>query len=130
MKKIFLLLILMFLLTGCNKSNIKNISYNELIQKFENKESFILFFDGNDSEILKSTLNKVLEKNELEAYTINTKKLNNDEINNLRLKVDYEEPSITFSIDVVDPSVLTHITNVYISETDLEARLRETNFIK
>ena len=130
MKKIFLLLILMFLLTGCNKSNIKNISYNELIQKFENKESFILFFDGNDSEILKSTLNKVLEKNELEAYTINTKKLNNDEINNLRLKVDYEEPSITFSIDGVDPSVITHITNVYISETDLEARLRETNFIK
>ena len=130
MKKIFLLLILVFLLTGCNKSNIKNISYDELIQKFENKESFILFFDGNDSEILKSTLNKILEKNELEAYTINTEKLNNDEINKLRLNVDYEEPSITFSINGVDPSVITHITDVYISETDLEARLREASFIK
>lgn len=130
MKKIFLLLILVFLLTGCNKSNIKNISYDELIQKFENKESFILFFDGNNSEILKSTLNKILEKNELEAYTINTEKLNNDEINKLRLNVDYEEPSITFSINGVDPSVITHITDVYISETDLEARLREANFIK
>ena len=126
MKKILFIL----LVTGCNSSNIKTISYNELNQKFENKENFILFFEGNDSETLKSTLNKILEKNNLEAYTIKTNKLDNDKLNELRLKVDFEEPSITFVIDGNDPSVITHITNVYIEEDDLETRLRDMNFIK
>lgn len=130
MKKILFILTFILLVTGCNSSNIKTISYNELNQKFENKESFILFFEGNDSETLKSTLNKILEKNNLEAYTIKTNKLDNDKLNELRLKVDFEEPSITFVIDGNDPSVITHITNVYIEEDDLETRLRDMNFIK
>lgn len=130
MKKILFILTFILLVTGCNSSNIKTISYNELNQKFENKESFILFFEGNGSETLKSTLNKILEKNNLEAYTIKTNKLDNDKLNELRLKVDFEEPSITFVIDGNDPSVITHITNVYIEEDDLETRLRDMNFIK
>lgn len=130
MKKILFILTFILLVTGCNSSNIKTISYNELNQKFENKESFILFFEGNDSETLKSTLNKILEKNNLEAYTIKTNKLDNDKLNELRLKVDFEEPSITFVIDGSDPSVITHITNVYIEEDDLETRLHDMNFIK
>lgn len=130
MKKILFILTFILLVTGCNSSNIKTISYNELNQKFENKESFILFFEGNDSETLKSTLNKILEKNNLEAYTIKTNKLDNDKLNELRLKVDFEEPSITFVIGGNDPSVITHITNVYIEEDDLETRLRDMNFIK
>lgn len=130
MKKILFILSFILLLTGCSNSNIKTISYDELIQKFDNKESFILFFDGNDSETLKSTLDKVLEKNTLEAYTIETNKLDNDKINELRLKVDFEEPSIAFVIDGNNPSVITHITNIYIDENNLETRLHDMNFIK
>lgn len=130
MKKILFVLSFILLLTGCGNNNIKTIGYSELIQKFDNKESFILFFDGDNSETLKSTLNKVLENNNLEAYTIKTNKLDNDKINELRLKVDFEEPSIAFVIDGNDPSVITHITDNYIDENNLEIRLHDMNFIK
>ena len=130
MKKILITLVFIFLLTGCKNGNIKNISYDDLLKKIENKESFILYFDEENSKNLKNTLNKVLEKNNLNAYTINTSKLNQDKINNLRLKIDYEEPSITFIIEGNDPSVITHIKDEYITENEIEERLRDMNFIK
>ena len=79
---------------------------------------------------IQANINKVLENNNLTAYTINTSKLNQDEINELRLKVDYETPAIVFVVDGRDPSVITHVTDIYIQENDLLTRLKDLNFIK
>ena len=57
MKKVLLLITLLFMLTGCSSNNIKNISYKDLNKKFENKETFILYFDGTSDDILEDTLN-------------------------------------------------------------------------
>lgn len=130
MKKVLLLIIALFMLTGCSSNNIKNISYKDLNKKFENSGTFILYFDGEDDEILENTLNKVLEKNNLIAYKVDTTKLSNNQINELRFKVDYEEPSITFIKNGINPSVITHITDIYTTEKTLTTKLTELGFIE
>lgn len=129
MKKVLLLIIGLFMLTGCSNNKIEELSYKELNKKFENKETFILYFDGTDGDVLEDTLNRVLEKENLVAYTINTSKLSQDEINTLRYKADYEEPSIVFIKEGNDPSILTHITDVYITDESLTTRLTALGFI-
>ena len=129
MKKVLLLIIGLFMLTGCSTDKIEELSYKELNKKFENKETFILYFDGTDGDVLEDTLNRVLEKENLVAYTINTSKLSQDEINTLRYKADYEEPSIVFIKEGNDPSILTHITDVYITDESLTTRLEALGFI-
>ena len=129
MKKVLLLIVGLFMLTGCSSNKIEELSYKELNKKFENKETFILYFDGTDGDVLEDTLNRVLEKENLVAYTINTSKLSQDEINTLRYKADYEEPSIVFIKEGTDPSILTHITDVYITDESLTTRLTALGFI-
>lgn len=130
MKKVLLLIIGLFMLTGCSSNKIEELSYKELNKKFENKETFILYFDGTDGDVLEDTLNRVLEKENLVAYTINTSKLSQDEINKLRYKADYEEPSIVFIKEGNDPSILTHITDVYITDESLTTRLTALGYIE
>lgn len=130
MKKVLLLIIGLFMLTGCSTNKIEELSYKELNKKFENKETFILYFDGTDGDVLEDTLNRVLEKENLVAYTINTSKLSQDEINTLRYKADYEEPSIVFIKEGNDPSILTHITDVYITDESLTTRLTALGYIE
>ena len=129
MKKVLLLIIGLFMLTGCSNNKIEELSYKELNKKFENKETFILYFDGTNGDVLEDTLNRVLEKENLVAYTIDTSKLSQDEINTLRYKADYEEPSIVFIKEGTDPSILTHITDVYITDESLTTRLTALGFI-
>lgn len=130
MKKVLLLIIGLFMLTGCSSNKIEELSYKELNKKFDNKETFILYFDGTDGDVLEDTLNRVLEKENLVAYTINTSKLSQDEITTLRYKVDFEEPSIVFIKEGNDPSILTHITDIYITDESLTTRLTALGFIE
>lgn len=130
MKKVLMVVVMLLLVTGCSSNRIEKLSYKELLKKFEAKESFILYFANEDSETLEKTLNRILNKYELDAYTINTTKLSQDEINNLRLNADYEEPSIVFVREGIDPSVITHVTDNYITEADLTTRLQDMKFIQ
>lgn len=130
MKKVLLLITLLFMLTGCSSNNIKNISYKDLNKKFENKETFILYFDGTSDDILEDTLNKVLEENNLTAYRLDTTKLKEEQITELRYKADYEEPSIIFIKEGIDPSVITHVTDLYTTKETLTTKLTELGFIK
>ena len=130
MKKIFLSLLLsMFLLTGCSSSKLNKISIEELNKKIQDKETFIIYFSKNDSN-LEKTLNKVLDNYDLEGYKIDTSKISNEEKNKLEIQIAYEEPSIVFVINGKDPSKLSHITSEVISTKDIIKRLQDMNFIK
>ena len=131
MKKLYLLLILGFLLiTGCSSSTLKSISLDELNSKMENKGSFVLYFsDDNDYE-LENTLVKALEQNNLSGFKINTSKLSDEEKNKLQISIAYETPSIIFIIDGKDPTKLSHVTSSTITTREIVARLKDMNFIK
>ncbi len=130
MKKIFFSLILFtIILTGCSKSKLLSINLDELNDKLNKKESFILYFSPDDSN-LEKTLNKVLEENNLEGYKIDTSKISNEEKNKLELQIAYEEPSIAFIIEGKDPSKLSHITSENISSKEILNRLIDMKFIE
>ena len=131
MKRIFLILSLTFiLLTGCGTSNLKELSFSELKNKLEQKESFIIYFDKGDENILETKLNKIVKEYNLNGYTINTTKITNDEKLEIQPLIDYEEPSIVFVINGLDPSKLSHVTDKDTTIKDIIQRLKDINFIK
>ena len=127
-KHILLVLVVTLLLVGCKSNNVNSISYEKFKEKIDKKESLILFF--GESKTLETTLNNVLNKYDLKAYKIKTSSLNEDELNELKGIIDYEEPSICFIVDGINPTKLTNITDEYIEESKLETVLKNLNFIK
>ena len=125
---ILLVLVVALLLVGCKSNNVKSISYDSFKEKIEKKESMILFF--GESETLETTLNNVLNKYDLKAYKIKISSLNDDEINELKGIIDYDTDSICFIVDGVNPTVLTNITDEYITEAKLETVFKNLGFIK
>lgn len=128
MKKFVLIIAILFICVGCSKDNI---SYKDLLNKMDNKESFVLYVEDSEKSIMKTTLDNVkLEYPNINVYSFNPSKLSQDEINELKLRVDYDTPCIVFIIDGVDPSRDSHVTNKYITKKELITRLTNMNFIK
>ncbi len=127
-KQILLVFMVAFLLVGCKSNNINSISYDKFKEKVDKKESMILFF--GESDTLETTLNNVLNKHNLKAYKVKTSSLNDDELNSLKEIIYYTEPSICFIIDGVNPTILSNVTDEYITETKLETILTNLEFIK
>jgi len=127
-KHILLVFLVAFLLVGCKSNNISSISYEKFKERVDKKESMILFF--GESDTLETTLNNVLNKHNIKAYRVKTSSLNDEEINSLREIIDYDDPSICFIIEGVNPTVLTNITDEYTTEAKLENVLKDLNFIK
>ena len=71
MKKI-LLLILLLLLCGCQKSSI---NYNELYKKMNSYDSYTLALCNNDCE----NIEKITRKNKINIYYMDVNKLNENE---------------------------------------------------
>ena len=131
MKRILMvtfMLLLTVCLVGCKSDKISTISYESFKEKVDKKESLILFF--GESETMETILNNVLNNHDLEAYKIKTKNLTDDEINELKLIIDYEDPSICFIVKGDNPSKLTNITDEYVTETKIENVLKDLEFIK
>jgi hypothetical protein len=127
-KHILLVFVVAFLLVGCKSNNISSISYEKFKERVDKKESMILFF--GESDTLETTLNNVLNKHNIKAYRVKTSSLDDEEINSLREIIDYDDPSICFIIEGVNPTVLTNITDEYTTEAKLENVLKDLNFIK
>ena len=127
-RHILLVFLVAFMLVGCKSNNINSISYEKFKEKVEKKESMILYF--GESDTLETTLNNVLNKYNIKAYRVKTSSLDDDEINSLKEVIDYDEPSICFIIEGVNPTVLTNVTDEYITEAKLENILNDLKFIE
>jgi len=132
MKKIFLLILLTisFILTGCSNSSLSKISIDEVKEKMNNKESFIVYFTSENNKKLEKNLSEVLEENDLQGYKVDINKIKDEDENSFRLLVDYEDSSVVFVVNGIDSSKLSHITNDDISKKDILKRLIDMNFIK
>ena len=131
MKKLYLLLFLgLFILTtGCSSKFLEKIDYGTLISKLDSKDTFVLYFYDDDSE-LENTLTKVLETNNLIGYKIDTNKIDNSQKLKLQTTIDYKEPCIVFIINGNDPTILSHITSESTTEERITNALKDMNFIK
>lgn len=132
MKKIIISMFLLLLLVGCSNNDYTELNYNELTKKIENKDTFILFVNdkSDESNLLKNTLKDVLKENGISAYEINSNKITNDEKNELRTSFSYENTSIIFFKDGINPSKLTNINDELITKNELKTYLTNLGFIK
>ena len=131
MKKIiiFVLMSMGLIITGCSNSKLQKLSLDELYNKINNKESFVIYFDVEDSS-LKDKFEKVVGNNNIDGYIIDTSKISEDEKIKLQPIISYESSSIVFIIDGKDSSILSHVTNSDTTVKEIEARLKDMNFIK
>ena len=130
MKKIlyFMSIIGIIILTGCSKSLLKSLSLDELYNKINNKESFVLYIELGNST-LKNKLEKIVESYNLNGYYIDARKISSDEKLQLEPLIQYDNTEIVFIIDGKDPSSLSHVTNDDTTIKEIEARLKDMKFI-
>lgn len=128
MKRIIISILLIFiLLTGCGSNN-KNIGFNELKEKMNNKDSFIVYFSGKDN-LFKNKLNDIGKEYDLTIYTIDTNKISEEDKLNFQNKIDIKEEEIVFILNGQDPSKLSHVTDTSTSKKQIIQRLKDMHFI-
>ena len=92
MKKI-LIVISLFLLTGCSSNSLRNINFKEFKNKIESKESFAVYISRTGCthcENYEPTLKKVLKDNKIKIYKIDLAKLQQSEETSVKNKVKLE----------------------------------------
>lgn len=103
MKKILILMIIpILMLCGCSKKTYTEINYDNLKQKVENKEDFILFI-GADScshcATYKTTLNSIIDEYNVDVYYIDIDKLSQSENSYLNALAPYTGTPTTVFIE-------------------------------
>jgi Thioredoxin-related protein len=87
MKKILIIIPFIMLLFGCaNNKGYNELTYKQLNEKIENKESFILFIGAktcSHCELFKETVKEVNDKYKVTINYIDIDKLNSSDLNHL-----------------------------------------------
>ena len=132
MKKILLIVIILLISCACSSSSLKNINLKTLNKMLDNKDSFVLYLtDEDEGKILKNTLQKVSQKNNITSYYLNTEKLSDDDSNSLKEIFTFDETNIVLFIkDGNEETILARLSDVYMSEKDLEQELKAQGYIK
>lgn len=135
MKKLLKLIsvfIVVLLVSGCS-SNVKEITYNELEKKLENRESFILEIvqDGcSNCESFSPKFNEVLKEYEIKAVSINLTNITQEE--NTKLNNMYNisgTPTVIFIEKGEEPSISRRIVGD-ISKDKIISKLKIAAYIK
>ena len=95
MKKYFLILVALIFTCGCNSSKmqLQNISYDDLNNKFINKESFVLYIGSSTCTHcadFKPILEKVIDDYDLEVYYINMANVSDSEYQAVKNKTNLQ----------------------------------------
>ena len=131
MKKILIIIGVLLLTCACSSSYFKSINLKTLNKMLDNKESFVLYLHDNDGDTLKNTLSSVSKKNKIKSYSINTAKLNENDLKNLKNIFTFEDTNIIIFVKKgCEETVLSRIDDLYISEKNLEQELINQGYIK
>lgn len=131
--KIFILVLISVILVGCGNTSITEITYKDLEKKLENQESFILEIiqDGcSNCESFSPKFDKVLQKYELTAVSINRAKLS--DIDSTKLDNLYNitgTPTVIFIENGEEPSILRRIIGD-VSQDKIISKLKNAGYIK
>ena len=133
MKRKFIMILLILLLTTACSGSFKNINVNNLKKSLEKKETFVLYLtdESDEGKVLKKTLSKVSEDNDIKTYYLNTEKLNDSDKEKLNNTFTYEDKNIIIFVkEGKEESVLSRIDNVYISQKKLKEEFKIQGYIK
>ena len=98
-KKILLVIIIAIIIllsvvviTLSNKSNLVKINYNEIMEKLDNKESFVLCLSASNCvhcQSYKPKLEKIANKYDIVIYYTNIDELNENDYEKLKTKLSF-----------------------------------------
>ena len=132
-KTLLLFFISIFVLCGCGKNNLKSLSYKELNNKLNNKETF--FFevvqDGcSHCANFTPKLKEVLNEYDVIGYQLNLTNLSEEEYAEFDSKYNVEgTPTTIFIINGEEGSVLQRIDG-NVSKEKIVSKLKSNNYIK
>lgn len=135
MKKflVIIILVMTFCLTGCSNGGIKNISYQELEDMIENKETFMLEIiqtGCSACEDFTPRFNTILKENNLTAYSINYTNLSDEDRNSFENIIHINStPTVIFFDEGVEESVSFRIIGA-ISDEKIIQKLKTHDYIK
>lgn len=91
MKKILCLILVMtvFLLTGCKNKGYTELSYAEVLNKLENKDTFVIVFGSDTCSACANyeiTMKNVINKNDVEIFYLNINALDKETYANMYSK--------------------------------------------
>lgn len=94
LKNFALMIILVISLTGCGKklSTFEEISYEQFVEKIDNKDDFILFIGAESCQhcsMYKNTINKIVENHQVKIYHIDIDKLSENEYSKFKTYINF-----------------------------------------
>jgi len=118
MKKVLLITMLLFslfIITGCKRTKgYSELSYNELNDKINNKETFILMIESSlcsHCTELKKTIENINQKYKIDIKYIDIYFLTEEEIANIKNKFSYSgTPTVVNVIDGIEKNNQDRIT--------------------
>lgn len=127
--KICLLLVSIFLLTGCSNGFVKEISYDEYKDLINSKETFILEVMREDCSAcvsFKPKLESVANEYEIEVKVLNTDTLSDEELDSFGIS---GTPTVIFYIDGEEVTTASRITGS-VSTDKIISKFKASGFIK
>lgn len=132
MKKVLIILLILFGLTGCmGPKTYKEITYEDFKSKIENKDDFILFIGSETCSACsayKYTVNKIVENYHLEINYIDISKLDEKELGKLKSVVNFNGTPTTAFIKNGKESEKRIVGNQKYSK--VVEKLEDYNYIK
>ena len=132
-RKIIIVLTIILLTCACSGSSLKKINLKKLTNMLDKKETFVLYLtdESNDGNVLKKTLLKVSNDNNITTYYLNTEKINDDEKKDLKNILTFDETNIIVFIKKgTEQTTLSRIDDIYISKNNLKDELKIQGYIK
>ncbi len=134
MKKILLLIIGVFLLTGCSTvKTYDEISYKSLKKMLDNKENFVLFIGSTTCsacDSYKITLNKVIEKYKVDIKYIDLSKLSEDDEGELISKFPISGTPTTIFIEDGEEKDTYNRIDGSVKYSKIVEKLKKNKYIK
>lgn len=131
--KLTVVLLCLLILTGCQKTYMKEISYTEYQNLLENKETFILEIMRTDCSAcisFKPKITQVAEDYQIEVKYINTDHLSKDEYNKLFEDTGISgTPTVIFYHNGVEETVASRI-NGSVSVDKIISKFKASGFIE
>lgn len=127
-----LLIILLIINTIDKKTYFKELSYKQVIEKFENKETFVLMLSQTTcSHCLdfKPKIENVANKYQLYIYYVETNLLSKEETENLKKYISYSgTPTTVFIINGEEKTAANRL-NGSVEEDKIINKLKSNGFI-
>lgn len=101
MKKILLILMSLFLITGCGKREYTQLTYNDLETKLNNKDNFVLVIGSATCvacDTYEKTMQDVMTKNDIEIFFLDLNALTDEEATKVYSKFVYSYTPTTIFI--------------------------------